>query len=374
MTLIDKRTRRAARKRRRPAKINHTGGTGRIARSTVQQVLVAAASVAVLFLLIFVASYRGPENAAERASSRTLKLAAARAVAALPSPDLLRPLAADEAVKVNAQRAYAARGDQPAKPFLLRAADASNRYQAEECLAQAIYYEAASESIEGQRAVAQVVLNRMRHPAYPSTVCGVVYQGSERTTGCQFSFTCDGSLRRVPSVSMFSRARRMAKEALAGRVSAQVGHATHYHADYVLPYWADSLDKMVQIGRHIYYRFRGGIGEGRAFSQAYGRREFVPARPAETEVLAEALDAASAVTNPLVPDTGGPLQPGNLASLPDAALVADEGMGQLLIDGDAASTPRRRKVEDPQCPPEADRQATAVGANDLRSTNSAERC
>ncbi|MCX7863759.1 MAG: cell wall hydrolase, partial [Novosphingobium sp.] len=93
-----------------------------------------------------------------------------------------------------------------------------DRTRAEQCLAAAIYYEAASESDAGQRAVAQVVLNRVAHPAYPNSVCGVVYQGSERSTGCQFSFTCDGSLARKPSPLFWNRALTIAREALSGHV------------------------------------------------------------------------------------------------------------------------------------------------------------
>jgi spore germination cell wall hydrolase CwlJ-like protein len=103
------------------------------------------------------------------------------------------------------------------------------------CLTQAVYYEAASEGVDGGRAVAQVVLNRMRHPGYPASVCGVVYQGADRPTGCQFTFTCDGSLLRAPVQALWARSRKIAEEALKGRVFATVGHATHYHADYVLP-------------------------------------------------------------------------------------------------------------------------------------------
>ncbi|MCX7675862.1 MAG: cell wall hydrolase, partial [Alteraurantiacibacter sp.] len=88
--------------------------------------------------------------------------------------------------------------------------------KAEECLAMAIYYEAASEGLAGQQAVAQVVMNRVRHPAWPNSVCGVVFQGSERTTGCQFTFTCDGSLARKPNASGMARARAVARAALGG--------------------------------------------------------------------------------------------------------------------------------------------------------------
>jgi hypothetical protein len=121
-----------------------------------------------------------------------------------------------------------------------------------------------------------VVLNRVRHPSYPNSVCGVVYQGSERTTGCQFTFTCDGSLLRTPSVSGWARARRVAAEALSGRVFEPVGHATHYHANYVLPYWASSLVKSAVIGTHIFYRWNGGWGQPAAFRQAYAGVEPLP--------------------------------------------------------------------------------------------------
>ena len=156
-----------------------------------------------------------------------------------------------------------------AAAFKLKA-DAVSRDRALECLTQAVYYEAASEGADGGRAVAQVVLNRMRHPAYPSTVCGVVYQGSERPIGCQFTFTCDGSLARMPVQSLWKQSQKIAEQALAGKVFAPVGHATHYHADYVLPYWADSLDKSIQIGRHIFYRLKSGLGASSAFRQRYG--------------------------------------------------------------------------------------------------------
>jgi hypothetical protein len=125
------------------------------------------------------------------------------------------------------------------------------------CLTQAVSYEAGQEDVEGQEAVAQVVLNRVRHPAFPSTVCGVVYQGSERKTGCQFTFTCDGSLTRRRSAASLLRSQIVAERVLAGQASTLVGGATHYHANYVSPYWAPSLVKVAQIGAHIFYRMPG---------------------------------------------------------------------------------------------------------------------
>ena len=96
-----------------------------------------------------------------------------------------------------------------------------------QCLTEAIYYEARSEAEDGQRAVAQVVLNRVRHPAYPNTVCGVVYQGAERTTGCQFSFTCTGVMGPIMEHAAWDRSRRIAIQALRGRVFRPVGHAVN---------------------------------------------------------------------------------------------------------------------------------------------------
>src|SRR3982750_5030053 len=131
-------------------------------------------------------------------------------------------------------------GGETAEPYVA-SRDPATFDRSLQCLTEAIYYEARNQSDDGQRAVAQVVLNRVRHPAYPNTVCGVVYQGSERSTGCQFSFTCDGSLARVPNRLFWQRAENVARDALSGFVYAPVGLATHYHTIAVHPYWAPSL-------------------------------------------------------------------------------------------------------------------------------------
>lgn len=144
------------------------------------------------------------------------------------------------------------------------------------CLTQAVYYEANNQSDDGQRAVAQVVLNRVRDRAFPSSVCGVVYQGSTRSTGCQFTFTCDGSLSRTPSATGWNRARAVASSALAGSVYAPVGSATFYHANYVSPWWANSMDKVATVGAHIFYRWRGGMENALAFKQRYSGSEPSP--------------------------------------------------------------------------------------------------
>lgn len=157
----------------------------------------------------------------------------------------------------------------PAARPLVAGGSVLSQARALNCLTQAIYYEAASESEGGQRAVAQVVLNRVLHPQYPDTVCGVVFQGSSRKTGCQFTFTCDGSLARRPAALAWSRARRIAEEALAGTVYGPVGLATHYHTIWINPYWASSLTQVTTIGAHRFYRWRGAAGTPAAFRSAY---------------------------------------------------------------------------------------------------------
>ncbi len=138
-----------------------------------------------------------------------------------------------------------------------------DRAKAAECLTLAIAYEAGFEPVEGQQAVAEVVLNRARHRAYPKTVCGVVFQGSQRRTGCQFTFTCDGALNRRLPDAVLDRARTVALAALAGSIAPVLGGATHYHADYVRPYWALSLVRVASIGAHIFYRMPGTVSARR---------------------------------------------------------------------------------------------------------------
>lgn len=172
-----------------------------------------------------------------------------------------------------------------------------DRTRAVQCLTAAIYYEAASEADAGQRAVAQVVLNRVAHPAYPKTVCGVVYQGSERSTGCQFSFACDGSLARRPNRLFWDRAGDVARQALAGYVYAPAGLATHYHTVAVHPYWAPSLHYLLTIGAHRFYSFNGRAGQPATFRFAYLGGEPLPAPNRHDESAVSA--AASAALDPL---------------------------------------------------------------------------
>ncbi|MFY9658614.1 MAG: cell wall hydrolase [Methylocystis sp.] len=126
------------------------------------------------------------------------------------------------------------------------------------CLAEAVYFEARSEPVEGQAAVAQVVLNRVSSGLYPPSICGVVYQGRRHYMGCQFSFACEGKSLRITEAESWATAVRVADEVLAGQTYlSQVGRSTHYHADYVRPYWARTLTRMEKIGHHVFYKIKG---------------------------------------------------------------------------------------------------------------------
>jgi spore germination cell wall hydrolase CwlJ-like protein len=127
------------------------------------------------------------------------------------------------------------------------------------CMATAIYFEARDEPVRGQIAVGQVIMNRIRSPFYPKTVCGVVYQGERLRTGCQFSFTCTGKHNAVKEKEEWATAVKLAKQVIAGEVwMKEVGYATHYHATYVHPSWRHELDKVAQIGGHIFYKMKPG--------------------------------------------------------------------------------------------------------------------
>ena len=184
---------------------------------------------------------------------------------------LLAPFAASPALALEAAEPFAA------------PRDSTSFERALECLTQAVYYEARSQSLGGQRAVAQVVLNRVRHPNYPNSVCGVVYQGSHRVTGCQFTFTCDGSLAYGIEPYAWALARDVAEAALRGNVYRPVGLATHYHTTAIRPYWAPSLVPQLTLGAHIFYRTPGS-GTADAFYQA----------PAEVEPEAGAIPVRTA--------------------------------------------------------------------------------
>ena len=222
---------------------------------------LAAVAAAVIALL----PAREPANAA------TVMLPPAKAAALIEATTGAQANAmqavGEEAKLINAALPFAGGPLHSAQPFALTGSNLDER-RALLCLTQAVYYEAGFEPLEGRRAVAQVVLNRLRHPAFPKSVCGVVYQGAGTGT-CQFTFVCDGALYRPPALGAWRRAAEIAQAALGGYVEKTVGEATHYHADYVAPRWAPLLAKVAQIGQHIFYRWPGGWGQPAAFTGRY---------------------------------------------------------------------------------------------------------
>jgi hypothetical protein len=204
------------------------------------------------------------------------KQAAKPAGVVLPVPPVepvaLREVAPDQARAINARRPIEVKSVFPARPFTF-AGDAPSRERAIACLAAAAWYEAGDDRV-GQEAVIQVVLNRARHPAFPATICGVVFQGAERTTGCQFTFACDGALARTPSADAWKRAVHVATAMLSGQIFKPVGWSTHYHTDWVVPYWSAELTKAAKVETHIFYLWAGYWGTGAAF-----RRQPNPSEP-----------------------------------------------------------------------------------------------
>ena len=220
--------------------------------------IAAAAMVAVLY-----ASH----------STGTRKLAVHRQPVAPPAdivpevaPMVLAPVTEADARAQNAEVALITKGFIAARPFVY-AGGGDAKARARDCLAAAMIYEAGDDA-KGQQAVGQVVINRARHPAFPKSICGVVFQGSERTTGCQFTFTCDGALNRRYSDAAWQRARNNADMMLSGGTYPPVGLATHYHTDWVRPYWSDSLEKIAIVDTHLFFRWPGYWGTPGAFRGA----------------------------------------------------------------------------------------------------------
>jgi hypothetical protein len=222
-----------------------------------------------------------------------------------------------------------------APPFTANGS-ALDHSRAVRCLAYAIYYEAGNQSVDGQKAVAQVVLNRVRNPTFPRTVCGVVFQGAH-SKGCQFTFACDGSMARAPEVTAWRRAAAVAESALAGGVMAQVGVATYYHADYVSPHWSN-LSKTAKVGAHIFYT---PPSESAQLAARYAGREpvidvrtllAVAAVPAEHEPdLDELLDVEPHTLDEphAADDTGGRVDLGH-GWAPTAAPPKDNALSHIL--------------------------------------------
>lgn len=218
-----------------------------------------------------------------------------------------------------------------ARPFQMSGALDQSRDL--DCLTRVAYYEARGEGADGMRAVTQVVLNRVRHPAFPKSICGVVYQGSNRSTGCQFSFTCNGAMRAPVQTAAWNRARDIASQALSGKVYASVGNATHFHTTSVSPSWRHRLVKVGQVGDHLFYRFGGRAGSGDAF-----QRNPVPSTASEARLI-------TASTAPAAPASNGPVAYQTLVAAESAPAAA------AAVATPAAATPAIQTVSDAPATP-----------------------
>ena len=290
------------------------------------------------------ASY-APAAVAGQGAGETAGSAGAVPAAPEPEPMVLQAVSPTDAASINATIPLDSGANPRAASIVFAGAGPIDRMRSLQCLAEAIYYEARSESEDGQRAVAQVVLNRVRHPAYPGSVCGVVYQGPMRAGGgCQFTFTCDGSLASPPSGFGWFRARRIAADALAGTVYAPVGLATNYHTHQVLPVWAFRLAKATVIGNHIFYRTPGAWGSAPAFSRRYSGREPSPSTVMAARLpisLGRSATVAGTVLPGLVPlPVTLPGTTAQASAVPAPAKIVDDRLPVSTVKAEFATSGR----------------------------------
>jgi len=308
------------------------------AASAIAMIIVAVAA------LTFFATHNSPNRhhwgetppraLTERGSPSSLQL---------PEPQTIEPFTPQQARAVNEALPFSGDALERPAPFNIgdEFSDPTAYNRALDCLTAAIYYEAAGQGDQGERAIAQVVLNRVRHPAFPARVCDVVYQGADRATGCQFTFTCDGSLLRKPNATGWAHARTIAKSFLDGAVEPSVGMATHYHADWVVPRWAPHLDKIARVNSQIFYRWPGLWGRRASFRQLYAG-ELASATPiamsAHDAFQAETVEAPASISLPeraiLSPVLRSDSKSTTLAEdEPSRKLLADDQAPSLIADG-----------------------------------------
>ncbi|MDR3507553.1 MAG: cell wall hydrolase [Caulobacteraceae bacterium] len=227
-------------------------------------------------------------------------------VAAAPRPTLMRA-------------SFASITGPAARPFHFASGGALQSARDLDCLTDAVYYEARGETAAGQAAVAQVVLNRVRHPAFPKSVCGVVFQRVAEGDGCQFSFACDGSMHRPRESEAWRRSEQIAARALSGFVMPSIGNATHFHVIGIDPGWGPRLLRVAQIGLHVFYRFGGYAGSPSSFSgQAQHSDDAAPAAPrtfANTaDVTADGRPAGQYILASVTSPGPGPATPASMAT------------------------------------------------------------
>lgn len=315
--------------------------------------LVIASAITLVVTGIGVALYLFPgQSASSTAPVNAPTANAGGDISSPPEPELqlYKPITAEQAEAENDQLPFSTVPIEHALPLVLPSSQLLpiQRRNAIDCLSSAIYYEAGNETSQGKRGVAQVVLNRVRHPAFPNSICGVVYQGSERRTGCQFSFTCDGSLARRPTRISWEQARLIAIGAISGAVEPSVGMSTHYHADYVIPYWAQSLNKIVKVGSHIFYRWKGSWGRRRAFVQTVQLDDDQP---------------LPTMQNSIVFDPDGEIFEIDLPILPPSRIIADDTSSVL---GRSQSRPTLTSPIEPEIL--ADQRISTLTADEQKST------
>ena len=285
-----------------------------------------------------------------------------------PTLPTVMPFVSTEALPVTplAQIAFALNSSIPirsqgagvARPFLW-AGSTVDRERATGCLAATGFYEAGTDPAE-QRAVMQVVLNRVRHGNFPRSVCGVVFQGSQRSTGCQFTFTCDGAMqRRRPSPLEWERARQVALEMLTGRTEPIVGNATHYHTNWVHPYWSSQMQKIAAVDTHLFFRWRGRPGNPQAFSNAYAGGEpnidnmaafstghqTVASMQVTSSLPSTLVTPALPIAPMPTPARASPALAGSGRALPDQAQAPDDDIFFVLLERSADSDHFRRMAE-----------------------------
>lgn len=157
---------------------------------------------------------------------------------------LTRPRAAKaaQATKVEFSRSWVDAQPQPKRTDEWR------------CLAEALYFEARGETVKGQFAVAEVIMNRVKSERFPDTVCGVINQGTGKRYQCQFTYTCDGHAEVIAEPRAFTRVGKVARAMIDGRAPALTDGATHYHTTAVKPRWARVYTRTARIGVHLFYR------------------------------------------------------------------------------------------------------------------------
>jgi hypothetical protein len=244
--------------------------------------------------------------------------------------DLRGPLMADAVARELAARAA------PGAPLPSAAQVAAQPVRAHEldCLAQAVYFEARGESPRGQAAVATVIMNRVKNPSFPKTVCGVVYQGANHRNGCQFSFACDGEAERVVERTAWARARTVAARALSGVVLRDVGSATHFHTTGVDPEWGSRMLRVAQVGLHVFYRRNPHAAPPESGDDAEDAPQFVsrPAAPAE-------LRLAAAVIAPAVPADLAKVATAPATTVAPAFKPAEAAAPMAKVDSPAPARP-----------------------------------